>query len=120
MLKSWSYITESFKVNRAFQCPLLPHPVILLWPEFVLEGMAVLSFFALCAFLIDQVDKLVQKRSENGHTLKCIRLAVKQQIGIYLIRCSSGVNTKLDSSWNPSIHNGSLCSFLLTSTAILS
>ena len=49
----------------------------LLWPWFVTEGMAGLSFYAHFALLIDKVDKLCHKINENRPNLmllKCIQV----------------------------------------------
>ena len=43
------------------------------WPEFVAEGMAGLSFCTRCALLIDEVDELSHKISENRHNLKLLK-----------------------------------------------
>ena len=49
------------------------HHTMLLWPRFVMEGMAGLIFCTHCALLNDELDELSHKVSENRHNLKLLK-----------------------------------------------
>ena len=60
--------------------------MMLVWPEFVAEGTAGLNFCVHCTLLIDEVDELSQKISENRHnlkSLKCIQMRSSKQAATY-------------------------------------
>ena len=57
---------------------------LLLWPKFIVEGTAGLNVFARCALLIDEVDELSVKASENQDKLKLLKcIEVEEQVGSY-------------------------------------
>ena len=98
ILDKCAYLLERSMVQRSRECQCNPngehtnltfglnfvsmgsmyyvYHMILLWPSFVTEGMAGLSFCAQCVLSIDEVDKLSHKIhvSENRHNLKLLLL----------------------------------------------